>query len=133
MTIENCIRKHSKKADELQKEIDTFSAGLADWITYANSDVSIDPLINWYRNKIAEAEAALEEQQQVIQWLSQAKIAERNKQTLKTEMDYAIEDLKREYKKAKSLQFVMNPMAYALYQTWKKWDDNSYRKGDRRD
>lgn len=30
--------------------------------------------------------------------------------------------LEREYEKAKTLEFVQNPMAYALYQVWQKAD-----------
>lgn len=30
-----------------------------------------------------------------------------------------------EYKKALKLSHVKNPMAYALYQTWKKYDDTN--------
>ena len=34
-----------------------------------------------------------------------------------------IELLEKEYEKAKSLDFVRNPIAYALYQTWKAVDN----------
>lgn len=34
----------------------------------------------------------------------------------------AIEDLREEYDRAKHLNYVKNPLAYALYQVWKKYD-----------
>lgn len=37
-------------------------------------------------------------------------------------LEKAIEILKTEYEKAKKLKWVYNPIAYALYQTWKKAD-----------
>ena len=36
--------------------------------------------------------------------------------------DKAIEDLKEEYEKAKDFTFVNNPVVYALYQVWRKYD-----------
>lgn len=38
-------------------------------------------------------------------------------------IDDAIEELKHKYEEAKKLEFVYNPVAYALYHTWKKYDD----------
>ncbi len=37
-------------------------------------------------------------------------------------LEQAIEMLKTEYERAKKLEFVLNPLAYALYQVWKKAD-----------
>lgn len=37
-------------------------------------------------------------------------------------LDQAIEMLRRIYNKAKDASFVRNPLAYALYQTWKAVD-----------
>lgn len=37
-------------------------------------------------------------------------------------LERAITILKIEYEKAKKLPWVRNPVAYALYQTWKKVD-----------
>ena len=37
-------------------------------------------------------------------------------------LDKAKKLLEKEYEKAKKLEFVKNPMAYALYQVWKKAD-----------
>ena len=37
-------------------------------------------------------------------------------------LDKAKKLLEEEYEKAKKLEFVKNPMAYALYQVWKKAD-----------
>lgn len=37
-------------------------------------------------------------------------------------LDKAIEILKAEYERALSLDYVRNKIAYALYQTWKKFD-----------
>ncbi len=37
-------------------------------------------------------------------------------------IDDAITALKAEYERAKRLSFVRNPVAYALYQVWKKAD-----------
>lgn len=40
-------------------------------------------------------------------------------------LDKAKKLLDEEYEKAKKLEFVHNPMAYALYQVWKKADRES--------
>lgn len=37
-------------------------------------------------------------------------------------LEDAIETLKKQYEKAKLLEYVRNPLAYALYQTWKLYD-----------
>ena len=37
-------------------------------------------------------------------------------------LEEAIEILKAEYERAVKLEWVHNPVAYALYQTWKKAD-----------
>lgn len=37
----------------------------------------------------------------------------------------AIEILRAEYERAVKLEWVHNPIAYALYQTWKKADERS--------
>lgn len=34
----------------------------------------------------------------------------------------AIGDLRKNYEKAVQMDFVINPVAYALYKTWKKYD-----------
>lgn len=39
-----------------------------------------------------------------------------------TELDKAIETLKREYKKALASSYVYNPIGYALYKTWRQFD-----------
>lgn len=44
-----------------------------------------------------------------------------------TELERAIQMLKEEYERARRLDFVRNPIAYALYNVWKKFDDK--RKG----
>lgn len=40
-----------------------------------------------------------------------------------TDLTKAIKVLKEQYKKAKKIDWVRNPIAYALYQTWKIFDD----------
>ena len=40
-----------------------------------------------------------------------------------TEIEKAIEMLKAEYERASTLSFIRNPIAYALYHTWKRFDD----------
>lgn len=40
-------------------------------------------------------------------------------------IDKAIERLKAEYERAKNLEYVRNPLAYALYQVWKIADGES--------
>lgn len=45
------------------------------------------------------------------------------------ELAKAVQLLEREYERAKRLEFVYNPIAYALYQTWKVADK---KKGKRR-
>ena len=37
-------------------------------------------------------------------------------------LEDAVEMLKTEYERAKTLDFVINPLAYALLQVWKKAD-----------
>ena len=39
------------------------------------------------------------------------------------ELTKAIKVLKEQYKKAKKIDWVRNPIAYALYQTWMIFDD----------
>ncbi|MBQ3543448.1 MAG: hypothetical protein IJA34_00425 [Lachnospiraceae bacterium] len=47
-------------------------------------------------------------------------------------LEYAIELLKTEYKRAETLEFVQKPLAYALFQVWKKADKMKGRdKNDR--
>lgn len=47
-------------------------------------------------------------------------------------LEQAIEMLKTEYERAIKLDFVINPIAYALYQVWKKADRKRGRpKNDR--
>ncbi len=43
-------------------------------------------------------------------------------------LDDVIELLKEQYERAKKLSFVLNPLAYALYQTWKIYDEQRGRK-----
>lgn len=38
------------------------------------------------------------------------------------DFDKVIEDLKKNYEEAKRCSFVNDPVAYALYQTWKEYD-----------
>ena len=40
-------------------------------------------------------------------------------------LETAIKFLKAEYEKAKLLKFVHNPLAYALYHTWRQVDEGS--------
>ena len=40
----------------------------------------------------------------------------------------AIKMLEKEYEKAKKLEWVHNPIAYALYQVWKEADRSGGRK-----
>lgn len=46
------------------------------------------------------------------------------------ELDDAIKLLKIHYEAAKNLELVHNPIAYALYQTW-RMADRKFRKGDK--
>lgn len=46
-----------------------------------------------------------------------------------TELDKAIEMLKEEYERAVKLDFVYDPIAYALFQTWEKF----YKRGVKND
>ena len=41
------------------------------------------------------------------------------------ELEKAIEILRAEYERAVKLEWVHNPVAYALYQTWKKADNQT--------
>lgn len=44
-------------------------------------------------------------------------------------LDEVIEMLKAEYERAKRLDYVINPLAFALYEVWKKVDKKTRRKG----
>ena len=48
------------------------------------------------------------------------------------DFDKVIEDLKKNYEIAKRLSFVNDPVAYALYQTWKEYDGKRHgiKRGD---
>ena len=52
---------------------------------------------------------------------------------MEKEIDKAIRMLKAEYEKALRIEFIRNPLAYALYKVWKIVDrnaiDNAYKKG----
>lgn len=41
----------------------------------------------------------------------------------KTELDKVISDLTELYNKASAYEWVNNPVAYSLYQTWRKYDN----------
>ena len=45
-------------------------------------------------------------------------------------LDNAIEMLKAEYEKAKTIDFVKNPLAYALYHVWKAADKRGVKKSE---
>ena len=40
------------------------------------------------------------------------------------ELDKVIKELQKQYERAKKLEFVRNKIAYALYQTWKVFDEH---------
>ena len=42
-------------------------------------------------------------------------------------IDEAIDLLRKEYEKARNLEFVRNPVVYALYQVWKQADKEKER------
>ena len=42
-----------------------------------------------------------------------------------TDINKAIEVLKEKYERAQKLDWVKNKIAWALYQTWKKFDERS--------
>ena len=50
------------------------------------------------------------------------------------DFDKVIEDLKKNYETSKRLSFVNDPVAHALYQTWKEYDGkrsgNTRRESD---
>lgn len=46
-------------------------------------------------------------------------------------IDKAIRLLEKEYEKAKKLEFVHNPLAYALYQVWKIADTERNNSNER--
>lgn len=50
-----------------------------------------------------------------------------------TRLDRAIEDLKKEYESAKKQIYARNALAYALYQTWKKYDAIAYDRWEKQD
>lgn len=43
-------------------------------------------------------------------------------------LEDAIKLLEKEYERAQSMEYVKNPIAWALYQTWKKADKSRFRK-----
>lgn len=48
-------------------------------------------------------------------------------------LEQAIELLKTEYEEAKKQPFVLKPLAYALYHTWKKVDEKLNKIGKERE
>lgn len=44
------------------------------------------------------------------------------------DIETAIKKLREEYERARNLEFVRNPMAYALYQVWKLADEDRRTK-----
>lgn len=42
-------------------------------------------------------------------------------------LEKAIDNLRKNYEKAVQMDFVINPVAYALYQTWKKYDKENIK------
>lgn len=47
-----------------------------------------------------------------------------------TELDKAIEDLKKEYERIKDVSYIKYKIPYALYSVWRKYDKKA--RGDRR-
>ena len=45
-------------------------------------------------------------------------------------IETAINKIQKEYERAKNLEFVRNPMAYALYQVWKEADKDGGNDND---
>lgn len=45
-----------------------------------------------------------------------------------TELDRAIELLQQNYEEAQGNEWIISPIAYALYQTWKVYDDKKREK-----
>ena len=43
-------------------------------------------------------------------------------------IEQAIELLKKEYERAKNMEYVQNPLAWALFQVWKEADKRGKRK-----
>ena len=43
-------------------------------------------------------------------------------------LEDAIKLLKKDYERAQSMEYVKNPIAWALYQTWKEADKIRFRK-----
>ena len=46
-------------------------------------------------------------------------------------LEEAVEMLETEYERAKNLEYVINPLAWALYHTWRK-ADRDYKKGGKK-
>ena len=46
------------------------------------------------------------------------------------DIEAAIKKLRAEYERAKNLEFVRNPLAYALYQVWKLADKDGGARSD---
>ena len=44
-------------------------------------------------------------------------------------LEKAIEMLRKEYERAKNMEYVMKPLAWALYQVWKKADEEKKKGG----
>ena len=45
-------------------------------------------------------------------------------------VEKAVEMLQEEYSKAKQQAYIRKPMAYALYETWKKFDEMEKVRGE---
>lgn len=48
---------------------------------------------------------------------------------MESEIDKAVRTLKAEYEKAQRVEFIRNPLAYALYKVWKIIDREAIKKG----
>lgn len=46
------------------------------------------------------------------------------------DIEKAIKELKKQYEYAKENLFVRDPLAYALYKTWKKFDEKRIKRED---
>lgn len=46
------------------------------------------------------------------------------------DIEKAIKELRKQYEYAKENLFVRDPLAYALYKTWKKFDEKRLKRAD---
>ena len=82
-----------------------------------------EPTLTWVRPlDMFVSEVDKEKYPDVKQEMRFEEMSNQQRRMSMTDLDKAIKTLKEQYEKAKKIGWVQNPIAYALYQTWKIFD-----------